>query len=153
MTEDIDQIQTKINMGNNFPNPNIGKTRLTADDEYTFELIKKPIVKDTVNADNIKIKRAFCILKDIKNGNEVVVSFRIDQIRPDKENPIFQSPVITFFEKLGQPLPLDNPIVWSEFFIPTMKFRARVEPFIKDGIHQDKYRLVLATVRKYNVGV
>jgi hypothetical protein len=152
MTEqDIINYKGKVNDGKTFTNPNIGKTRLNSDDEYTFELKETKIKQGVKNFKGQAVDKVYMILIDIKYNNKVLVGFRIDTLTWNEEKPQFQSPIISFFSKLGMPIVEGEYPDWSQYFIPTMKFNARVTPIIKDGVHQDNYKLELATVRKYNI--
>lgn len=119
--------------GDGFTNPNIGKPLLNDNDEYVLKLVTMPHV---VNQKQQKEKKdgtkwiedqskAVCEFEEATTKNIVVAFFRVDKLNFSEEDA-YRSAVIKFFQKIGHPLTEGVYPDWSQFFIPGMRFRARV---------------------------
>ena len=151
MSEDIGNYKGTIVDSTSFANKNIGKARLNDQDDYTFELQKTILKKGVKNFKGNTVDKVFLILTEIKSKNELVIGFRIDKLNwSTDDKPQFVSPVINFFTKIGMPIPKGVYPDWTQYFVPSMKFKARVTPLLKEGELSDQYTLELATVKKYN---
>ena len=136
---------------------NEGKPQLDRQEEYVFELEDRRLLKGVPGfKSGEKVDKVLCTWKEIQSGNLVQCSFRIDNPVWNDKQPDFQSPVISFFDNIGMPLPRDieavkKPGFWGPKFIKTMKIRARVTPGRNDKGEQipGKYKIELATVRQY----
>lgn len=131
---------------------NKDKPPLEKQEEYVFELQDRRLMKQVAGfKKEEKVDKVLCIWKEIQSGNLVQNSFRIDNPVWNEKQPAFQSPVITFFENIGYPLPKNPETIktegfWGSRFVRTMKIRARVTP--RADI-KGKYTLELATVRQF----
>ena len=135
---------------------NAGKPALDRQEEYTFQLVDRKLLKGAAgfNAGE-KVDKILLTWEECTTKNLVQNSFRIDNPVWNDKQPDFQSPVITFFDNIGAPLPRDPDAVkrqgfWGPKFVLTMRIRARVTPIKHEGEPvPGKYKLELATVRQF----
>ena len=136
---------------------NKGKSQLDRQEEYIFELMERRLLRGAAGFNNgKKVDKILCEWREINTGNIVVNSFRLDSPTWNDKSPELQSPILTFFDNIGMPIPKDPEMVkrqgfWGSKFILTMRIRARVLPG-KDGngeVVPGKYKLDLGTVRQY----
>ena len=135
--------------GQDLNNP--GLTPLNAEEEYVFQLERITLKTDVEN--NYKKgetqDRFYTLWKEEKTGNVVMVAFRVDKLVYNSKSPKFQSPVLTFFQKIGLPIPEGTEPNWGNLFIHGMRIRARVLPRMQNNKPTGGYNLELATVRRY----
>lgn len=130
---------------------NAGKDLLDKQEEYVFELLDRKLLKKSKGyKEGELVDKLLLTWKEIKTGNLVQNSFRLDNPVWNEKSPSFQSPVLTFFDNIGFPIPQDpeavkRPGFWGPKFIISMKIRARISLRETPGL----YKLELATVRKY----
>lgn len=136
---------------------NAGKPGLDRQEEYIFELVDRRLLKGVPGFKKDEhVDKVLLTWKEVLTGNLVQNSFRIDNPVWNEKQPSFQSPVITFFDNIGMPLPKDieavkRPGFWGPKFIISMKMRARINQVIDSNgaPTPGKYKIELATVRKY----
>lgn len=140
----------KAEQGQDLNNP--GLKPLNDQDEYVFQL-EKVILKRAVDGFKAgeKVDKFYTTWKEEITGNMLMISFRVDKLRYNQDNPKFQTPVLTFFNKIGLPIAEGTEPVWQTLFIEGMRIRGRVQPVTKDGKPTGGYRMEIATVRKYQV--
>jgi hypothetical protein len=154
MTEDWKNYKsgkaTKAVAGQDLTNP--GLPVLNDQDEYIFQL-QKVILKRAVEGFKAgeKVDKFYTTWKEETTGNILMMSFRVDKLRFNLDNPKFQTPVLTFFSKIGIPIREGDEPVWQSLFIEGMRIRGRVQPVTKDRKTTGGYRMEIATVRKYMV--
>jgi hypothetical protein len=140
-------------------NAKTGK-KLDPQEEYIFELIE---AKDQMMAGwqspedrkagiaAPKKAHAATTWKEITTGIVVFQRFNIDSVsRGSGPNDSKRSKVLKFLYDIGLSIPEDKPveeIIWDQYFIPTMKIRARVVP----ATAQDEYYFKEGSFRKYQV--
>ena len=141
---------TKSEAGQDLTNP--GLPVLNDQDEYVFQL-QKVILKRAVDGfkSGEKVDKFYTTWKEEKTGNILMMSFRVDRLRFNLNNQKFQTPVLTFFSKIGIPIREGEEPVWQSLFIEGMRIRGRVQPVTKDGKVTGGYRMEIATIRKYMV--
>ena len=140
----------KAEAGGDLNNP--GLPALNDQDEYVFKL-EQVILKKQVPGFKAgeKVDKFYTTWKEEKTGNVLMMSFRVDKPRINLDNPKFQTPILTFFSKIGLPIQEGTEPVWQTLFIEGMRIRGRVQPVTKDGKPTGGYRMEIATVRKYQV--
>ena len=137
---------------------NKGKGPLDPQEEYIFELIEakdQPMKAWQSTEDKASGKpaskkvHAATTWKELKTGIEIFQRFNIDSIsRGSGPNDSKRSKVLKFLDDIGLHIPDDKPvesIIWDQYFIPTMKIRARVVP----ATAQDEYFFKEGSFRKY----
>jgi hypothetical protein len=140
----------KADGGQDLTNP--GLPVLNDQDEYVFRL-ETVILKRQVEGFKAgeKVDKFYTTWKEEKTGNVLMISFRVDKLRFNPDNPKFQTPVLTFFSKIGIPIREGEEPVWQTLFIEGMRIRGRVQPVTKDGKATGGYRMEIPTLRKYQV--
>ena len=135
--------------GQDLTNP--GLPALNGDDEYVFQLERVTLKQNVENAYNKgeTQDRFYTLWKEEKTGNVVMIAFRVDKLVYNSHSPKFQTPVLTFFQKLGIPIPEGTEPNWGNLFIHGMRIRARVNPRMENGKPIGSYNLEIATVRRY----
>ena len=135
--------------GEDLKNP--GKAPLNAVDEYVF-ILDKVTLKQHVEGfkKGEQVDKFYTLWKEEKTGNAVMVGFRVDKLVYNYKSPRFQSPVLTFFEKIGIPIKEGVEPNWGNLFIEGMRIRGRVV-CVKDdnGSPTGQYNLDLATCRRF----
>lgn len=147
--------KSKVHESEGFENPNEGKPILNDQDEYIFRLPKLPHVKTMPQVKKgkdgkettIQVDKAIVEFEEEQTKNIVMAFWRVDSLNFSDDD--FESAILRFFRKIGSPVNPDKEIDWSEYFIPGMRFRARVAI----GKGQDKkpngkYFLDVPTCRK-----
>ena len=137
---------------------NKGKGPLDPQEEYIFELIeaKDQQMKSWQSPEDRaagkpapKKAHAATTWKELKTGIEIFQRFNIDSIsRGSGPNDSKRSKVLKFLDDIGLHIPDDKPaesIIWDQYFIPTMKIRARVVP----ATAPDEYFFKEGSFRKY----
>lgn len=141
---------------------NKGKSTLDPQEEYVFELIKRDL--------NLKAKgflskedkaagkeappaaKVYLTFKELKTGNLVLLSERIDKLYWGNNDGTMKSGVLQFLEDVGMPQPKDKLPHWGSLFIISMKIRARVNLRIKENqIVPNEYIFKAGSFRKYQV--
>jgi hypothetical protein len=152
--------KSAIHEQEDFENVNEGKPLLDDITEYILKLTASPrVIKSTVTKKKndgtetkIVVDKAVCEFEEKNTLNKVVSFFRVDSLNfaqsPDEEQ--FESGVIRFFKKIKHPLVEGVVPDWDNYFIPGMRFRARV--VVKSKVDKDKnvitsYFLDVPTVR------
>ena len=154
---------TQIAKGN-FPamsEKNKGLPKLDPQKEYVFELIERDAKEGkgfqsaeekAQNKPAPKVMKAFLIWKELKTGNLVLMTERIDKLYWGNPDGTMKSGVLQFLEDIGMQVPKDQIPNWGSTFILTMKIRARVVRRIKnDLIVPDEYVFKSGSFRKYRV--
>lgn len=154
MTEDWKNYKSgaaiKAEAGQDLTNP--GLPVLNDQDEYVFRLEKVNLKKQVPGFKaGEKVDKFHTTWKEEKTGNVLMMSFRVDKPRINLDNPKFQTPVLTFLNKIGLPVREGEEPIWGNLFIEGMRIRGRVQPVTKDGKPTGGYRMEIATVRKYQV--
>jgi hypothetical protein len=147
--------KSKIHESEDFENPNEGKPVLTDQDEYIFRLTKMPHVKTMPQPKKdkngkesvIQVDKAICEFEEEGTKNIVLAFWRVDSLNFSDDD--FESAILRFFRRIGTPVYPDEEVDWEKYFIPGMRFRARVAI----GKGQDKkpngkYFLDVPTCRK-----
>ena len=130
---------------------NPGLPVLNGEDEYVFVLervtlktgVESPFKKGEVQ------DKFYTLWKEEGTGNAVMVNFRVDKLVYNSKNTKFQSPALTFFQKIGMAIPEGTEPNWGNLFIKGMRIRARVLPQMQNGKPTGGYNLEIATVRRY----
>lgn len=136
--------------GSDLNNP--GLPALNDQDEYVFRLEKVILKKDVAGfKSGEKVDKFYTTWKEEKSGCILMMGFRVDKLRFSLDNPKFQTPVLTFFGKIGVPIREGEEPIWGNLFIEGMRVRGRVQPVTKDGKPTGGYLLEIATLRKYQV--
>lgn len=152
--------KSQIHEQEDFENVNEGKPLLDDVTEYVLKLTASPrVIKSTAtkkkkdgSETKIDVDKAVCEFEEKQTQNKVVAFFRVDSLNfaqsPDEEQ--FESGVIRFFKKIKHPLVEGIVPNWDEYFVPGMRFRARV--VVKTKVDKDKnvitsYYLDVPTVR------
>lgn len=140
---------------------NKGLQKLDPQEEYIFELIERDAKEGkgfqsadekAANKPAPKVMKAFLIWKEVKTGNLVLMTERIDKLYWGNADGTMKSGVLQFLEDIGMPIPKDQIPNWGSTFILSMKIRARVIPRIKNNaIIPDEYIFKAGTFRKYQV--
>lgn len=152
MTSDpLDRYKSKVVQGTENDLENKDLPFLDAETEYTFRLDKRHL---KCNVAGFKpgsiIDKLFTLWLEEKTGNLLMQGFRIDVVSHNADDPTYQSPVVTFFQKIGLPLDPAKTPNWGNLFIVGMRIKARVLPVLdKDGKPTGVYRLDLASVRRF----
>ena len=143
-------VAVKAEAGGDPNNP--GLPALNDQDEYVFRL-DKVILKKQVPGFKAgeKVDKFYTTWKEENTGNVLMMYFRVDKLRFNLDSPKFQTPVLTFFSKIGIPIREGEEPIWGNLFIEGMRIRGRVQPVTKDGKPTGGYRMEIATVRKYQV--
>lgn len=116
-----------------FENPNDGKPLLNENDEYIIRLKSFPRVKafqqvkekKDGSRTTISVDKAICEFEDVASGNTITAFFRIDSLN-FSEDESYQSAIIRFFKKIGNPLTEGISPDWDKMFVVGMRFRGRV---------------------------
>jgi len=116
-----------------FENPNDGKPLLNENDEYIIRLKSFPRVKafqqvkekKDGSRTTISVDKAICEFEDVASGNTITAFFRIDSLN-FSEDESYQSAIIRFFKKIGNPLTDGISPDWDKMFVVGMRFRGRV---------------------------
>jgi len=116
-----------------FENPNDGKPLLNENDEYIIRLKSFPRVKafqqvkekKDGSRTTISVDKAICEFEDVASGNAITAFFRIDSLN-FSEDESYQSAIIRFFKKIGNPLTEGISPDWDKMFVVGMRFRGRV---------------------------
>jgi hypothetical protein len=116
-----------------FENPNDGKPLLNENDEYVIRLKSFPRVKafqqvkekKDGSRTTISVDKAICEFEDVASGNTITAFFRIDSLN-FSEDESYQSAIIRFFKKIGNPLTEGISPDWDKMFVVGMRFRGRV---------------------------
>ena len=116
-----------------FENPNDGKPLLNENDEYIIRLKSFPRVKafqqvkekKDGSRTTISVDKAICEFEDVASGNTITAFFRIDSLN-FSEDESYQSAIIRFFKKIGNPLTEGISPDWDKVFVVGMRFRGRV---------------------------
>ena len=136
--------------GQDLTNP--GLAPLNDQDEYVFAL-ERVTLKTGVESSFKKGEhqdKFYTLWKEEATGNILMVNFRVDKLIYNTKSPKFQTPVLTFFQKIGLPIPEGVEPNWGNLFIKGMRIRARVLPQMASGKPTGGYNMELATVRKFN---
>jgi hypothetical protein len=99
--------------------------------------------KETV----IQVDKAICEFEEEGTKNIVLAFWRVDSLNFSDDD--FESAILRFFRRIGTPVSTDGDIDWSNYFLPGMRFRARVA--IGKGADKKpngKYFLDVPTCRK-----
>lgn len=138
----------KAEAGHDLKNP--GLSPLNDQDEYVFKLEKVSLKTDVDGfKPGEKVDKFYTTWKEEKTGNVLMMGFRVDKPRFNPDSPKFQSPVLTFFSKIGIPIREGEEPIWGNLFIMGMRVRGRVQPVTKDGKPTGGYLMEIATLRKY----
>jgi len=154
---------TQIAKGN-FPamsEKNKGLQKLDPQAEYVFELIERDAkpgrgfqsAEDKAAGKPApQVMKAFLTWKEIRTGNMILMTERIDKLYWGNPDGTMKSGVLQFLEDIGMPVAKDQIPNWGSTFILTMKIRARVVPRMKNNvIVPDEYVFKAGTFRKYQV--
>jgi hypothetical protein len=163
MTDALDSYHGTTVANGNFPKlseENKGKPKLDPQEEYVFELIKRDLKEGakgfqskedkTAGKDAPKVTKVFLTWKELKSGNLVMQSERIDKLYWGNPDGTMKSGVLQFLEDIGMPQTKNNIPSWGGTFIITMKIRARIQQRIKNNeIVPDEYIFKDGSFRGY----
>jgi hypothetical protein len=134
--------------------------KLDPQEEYIFELIEakdQPMKAWQSTEDKAAGKpaakkvHAATTWREITTGIEVFQKFNIESVsRGNSPTDSKRSKVLKFLDDIGLSIPTSKPIeeiIWDQYFIPTMKIRARVVP----STNPDEYYFKEGSFRKYQV--
>ena len=124
--------KSKIHESEDFENPNEGKAVLNDQDEYIFRLTKMPHVKTMPQPKKdksgkeivIQVDKAICEFEEESTKNIVLAFWRVDSLNFSDDD--FESAILRFFRRIGTPVSPNEDVDWEKYFIPGMRFRARV---------------------------
>jgi hypothetical protein len=145
---DLGNYKGVINTGKSFVNYNADKVALNEFTPYTFEMKKFIMKKGVKNFKGETVDKLYMIAEEVTTHNEIIYGFRIDKLTPSPDHIEYQTPVLTFFERLGQPVSLSEYPKWTEYFIETRRFTANVQRIVKNGQPTVSYKLLIETVKK-----
>lgn len=160
----LDQYHGTVVSTGKFPalsEKNKGLSKLDPQEEYVFELIERDAKPGkgfqspedkAAGKPATPVMKAFLIWKEVKTGNLILMTERIDKLYWGNTDGTMKSGVLQFLEDIGMPVPKDQIPNWGTTFILTMKIRARVIPRIKNNVVvPDEYVFKAGTFRKYQV--
>ena len=140
---------------------NKGLQKLDPQEEYVFELVERDAKpgkgfqtaeEKAAGTPAPQIMKAFLTWKEMKSGNLILMTERIDKLYWGNPDGSMKSGVLQFLEDIGMPVPKDQIPSWGSVFILTMKIRARVVPRLKNNVVvPDEYIFKAGTFRKYQV--
>jgi len=140
---------------------NKGKEKLDPQEEYIFELVERDAKEGKgfqspedkkASKEPQKIMKALLTWKEIKTGNLIFMTERIDKLYWGNPDGTMKSGVLQFLEDIGMPYQKDQIPVWGNVFILSMKIRARVIQRVKNNEPiVDEYVFKNGTFRKYQV--
>lgn len=145
---DLGNYKGTINTGKSFVNLNADKVALNEFTPYTFEMKKFVLKSGVKNFKGELVDKIYMIAEELTTHNEIIYGFRVDKLTPSPDHPEYQTPVLTFFERLGQPISLTEYPKWNDYFIPTRRFVANVQRAVKSGQPTASYKLLIETVNK-----
>jgi len=165
MTDALDGYRGTVVSNGKFPplaEENKGKTKLDPQEEYTFELIKRDLNLNSkgflskeekeAGKEAPLVAKVYLTWKELKTGNLVMQSERIDKLYWGNPDGSMKSGVLQFLEDIGMPVPKGQIPPWGSTFILTMKIRARIQQRIKNNEPvQDEYIFKDGSFRGYRV--
>ena len=144
--DDLDQYHgTKVASGGfaKIAEENKGKPPLDPQEEYVFELIERHLKTDArgfqsaedkaANKSAPQVAKVYLTWKEIKTGNLLIMTHRIDRLYWGNQDGSMKSGVLQFLEDIGMSYAKDQIPAWGSTFIVTMKIRARAAQKIRNG--------------------